>query len=69
VRPSEPILDVGAGGGHALAQFNVVNPIVALDLPGAMCPETGHCRFDCSTRARYARSFPTRRSTANGSSA
>lgn len=35
MRPSEPILDVGAGGGHALAQFNVVNPIVALDLPGA----------------------------------
>jgi SAM-dependent methyltransferase len=35
VRPSEPILDVGAGGGHALARFNAVNPIVALDLPGA----------------------------------
>jgi SAM-dependent methyltransferase len=36
VRPGETILDVGAGGGHALARFNANNPIVALDLPGAV---------------------------------
>jgi 2-polyprenyl-3-methyl-5-hydroxy-6-metoxy-1,4-benzoquinol methylase len=32
VAPSETILDVGAGAGEALAQFNQSNPIVAVDL-------------------------------------
>jgi SAM-dependent methyltransferase len=32
VRPHEAILDVGAGAGAALARFNKVNPIVAVDL-------------------------------------
>jgi SAM-dependent methyltransferase len=32
VQPDEPILDVGAGKGGALAQFNRVNPILAVDL-------------------------------------
>jgi hypothetical protein len=32
LRPSETILDVGAGRGGALCQFNKSNPIVALDL-------------------------------------
>jgi len=39
VQPDEEILDVGAGGGHALAQFNRVNPVIALDLPGAFLSE------------------------------
>jgi ubiquinone/menaquinone biosynthesis C-methylase UbiE len=32
VSPTEPILDVGAGGGEALECFNGSNPIVAVDL-------------------------------------
>jgi SAM-dependent methyltransferase len=32
VGPDEPILDVGAGSGGALARFNRTNPIVAVDL-------------------------------------
>jgi SAM-dependent methyltransferase len=32
VRPSETILDVGAGSGRALARYNTTNPIVAVDL-------------------------------------
>ena len=32
VRPHETILDVGAGAGGALARYNQINPIVAVDL-------------------------------------
>jgi len=35
LRPEETILDVGAGAGGALEQFNSVNPIVAVDLDPA----------------------------------
>ena len=32
VRPSESIIDLGSGGGGALALFNTTNPITAVDL-------------------------------------